>query len=132
MAEHRQTVVSYYLSAYSHDNRISCLRIGVEMRDGYIQISDMSKEVLESIENLRQMQVDDMEKASRLALMAREIQDKIKREWYMLEWGAAFLSCCQALATLMSAGSTGSFTKKARNPVDHVDLQFLVEVIHVF
>ncbi|GKE50879.1 hypothetical protein Tco_1486035, partial [Tanacetum coccineum] len=53
------------------------LRIGVEMRDGYIQISDMSKEVLESIENLRRMQVDDMEKASRLALMAREIQDKV-------------------------------------------------------
>ncbi|GJU71433.1 putative reverse transcriptase domain-containing protein [Tanacetum coccineum] len=56
------------------------LRIGVERRDGYIsklQISDMSKEVLESIEILRLMQVDDMEKASHLALMAREIQDKI-------------------------------------------------------
>ncbi|GJR77270.1 hypothetical protein Tco_0089635 [Tanacetum coccineum] len=56
------------------------LRIGVERRDGYIselQISDMSKEVLESIEILRLMQVDDIEKASRLALMAREIQDKV-------------------------------------------------------
>ncbi|GJU21622.1 hypothetical protein Tco_1154964 [Tanacetum coccineum] len=56
------------------------LRIGVERRDGYIselQIYDMSKEVLKSIEILRLMQVDDMEKASRLALMAREIQDKV-------------------------------------------------------
>ncbi|GJY88081.1 hypothetical protein Tco_0502709 [Tanacetum coccineum] len=56
------------------------LRIGVETRDGYIselQRSDMSKEVFESIEILRLMQVDDMEKASRLALMAREIQDKV-------------------------------------------------------
>ncbi|GJW62867.1 hypothetical protein Tco_0112202, partial [Tanacetum coccineum] len=56
------------------------LRIGVVMRDGYIselQRSDMSKEVLESIEILRLIQVDDMEKASRLALMAREIQDKV-------------------------------------------------------
>ncbi|GJZ33517.1 hypothetical protein Tco_0578953 [Tanacetum coccineum] len=54
------------------------LRIGVEMRDGYIselQIFDILKEVLESIEILRLMQVD--EKASRLALMAREIQDKV-------------------------------------------------------
>ncbi|GJX89095.1 hypothetical protein Tco_0341109 [Tanacetum coccineum] len=56
------------------------LRIGVETRDGYIselQIFDMSKEVFESIEILRLMQVDDMEKASCLALMAREIQDKV-------------------------------------------------------
>ncbi|GJT84156.1 hypothetical protein Tco_1058498 [Tanacetum coccineum] len=56
------------------------LRIGVEMRDSYIselQISDTSKEVLESIEILRLMQVDNMEKASRLSLMAREIQDKV-------------------------------------------------------
>ncbi|GKD19528.1 hypothetical protein Tco_1208686 [Tanacetum coccineum] len=59
------------------------LRIGVEMRDGYIselQRYDMSKEVLESIEILRLMQVDNMEKASRLALMAREIQDKVNEK----------------------------------------------------
>ncbi|GKB05770.1 hypothetical protein Tco_0833965 [Tanacetum coccineum] len=50
--------------------------IWVGMRDGYInelQMSDSSVEVLESIEIMRCMQVDDMEKASRLLLMAREL-----------------------------------------------------------
>ncbi|GJT06992.1 hypothetical protein Tco_0841454 [Tanacetum coccineum] len=65
-------------AADSHDIRDQLLVLF--RRDGYItklQISDMLKEVLESIEILRLMQVDDMEKASRLALMAREIQDKV-------------------------------------------------------
>nr|GEW96594.1 hypothetical protein [Tanacetum cinerariifolium] len=56
------------------------LRIGVDMGGGYIselQISDMSKEVLKSIEILRLMQVHDMEKASCLAFMARKIQVKV-------------------------------------------------------
>ncbi|GKC00782.1 hypothetical protein Tco_0986918 [Tanacetum coccineum] len=56
------------------------LREGVRMRDGYIselQMSDSSDEVLESIEITRCMQVDDMEKASRLLLMAREVQNKV-------------------------------------------------------
>nr|GEV29778.1 hypothetical protein [Tanacetum cinerariifolium] len=49
-----------------------------DIRDQFeLQISDMSKEVLESIEILRLMQVDDIEKASHLALMAREIHDKV-------------------------------------------------------
>ncbi|GJS17524.1 hypothetical protein Tco_0411996 [Tanacetum coccineum] len=42
-----------------------------------LQISDTSDEVLEIIEILRRMQLDDMEKASRLLLMAREIHNKV-------------------------------------------------------
>nr|GEW29936.1 zinc finger, CCHC-type [Tanacetum cinerariifolium] len=56
------------------------LRNGVEMRDGCVnklQIYDTSNEVLVSIEILRRMQLDDMEKVSRLLLMAREIQNKV-------------------------------------------------------
>ncbi|GJR18992.1 hypothetical protein Tco_0967519 [Tanacetum coccineum] len=56
------------------------LREGVRMRDRYIseiQMSYSSDEVLESIEIMRSMQLDDMEKASRLLLMAREIQTKV-------------------------------------------------------
>ncbi|GKB25901.1 hypothetical protein Tco_0865302 [Tanacetum coccineum] len=53
----------------------SKLRQGVRMRDGYInelQMSDSFDEVPESIEIMRRMQVDDMEKASHFLLMARE------------------------------------------------------------
>ncbi|GJY81015.1 hypothetical protein Tco_0493766 [Tanacetum coccineum] len=53
------------------------LREAVRMRDGYIselQMSDSSNEVAESIEIMRSMQLDDMEKASRLLLMATELQ----------------------------------------------------------
>ncbi|GJX24192.1 hypothetical protein Tco_0228637 [Tanacetum coccineum] len=56
------------------------LRNGVRMRDKYIrelQTSHMSDEVVESIEILKRVQLDDMEKASRLLLMAREIQSKV-------------------------------------------------------
>nr|GEU29094.1 hypothetical protein [Tanacetum cinerariifolium] len=52
------------------------LRNGVRMRDRYIRelrTSDMSDEVAESIEILKRVQLD-MEKESRLLLMAREIQ----------------------------------------------------------
>ncbi|GKG30664.1 hypothetical protein Tco_0423152, partial [Tanacetum coccineum] len=48
--------------------------------DGYInelEMCDSSDEVLESIEIIRRMQLDDMEKASRLLLMARDVQNKI-------------------------------------------------------
>ncbi|GJT71921.1 hypothetical protein Tco_1031207 [Tanacetum coccineum] len=38
---------------------------------------DSSEEVLEGIEIMRRMQLGDMEKASRLLLMAREIQTKV-------------------------------------------------------
>ncbi|GJU74318.1 hypothetical protein Tco_1265723 [Tanacetum coccineum] len=53
------------------------LREAVRMRDGYInelKMSDSSDEVLKSIEIMRCMQLDDMEKASRLLLMAKETQ----------------------------------------------------------
>ncbi|GJY36479.1 hypothetical protein Tco_0421857 [Tanacetum coccineum] len=56
------------------------LRNGVRMRDIYIRelwTSDMSDEVVKSIEILKRMQLDDMEKTSRLLLMAREIQSKV-------------------------------------------------------
>ncbi|GJV76912.1 hypothetical protein Tco_1508496 [Tanacetum coccineum] len=59
------------------------LRENVRMRDAYIeefqrlQIYNSSDEVIESIEILKGMQVDDMEKASRLILMAREIQNRV-------------------------------------------------------
>ncbi|GKB76603.1 hypothetical protein Tco_0943498 [Tanacetum coccineum] len=56
------------------------LRNDVRMRDKYIselQIFHMSDEVVESIKILRRMQLDDMEKASRLLLMAREIHNKV-------------------------------------------------------
>ncbi|GJS47761.1 hypothetical protein Tco_0597882 [Tanacetum coccineum] len=52
----------------------------VRMRDEHmneLQMLDNSEEILESIEIMRRMQVDDMEKASRLMLMAREIQTKV-------------------------------------------------------
>ncbi|GJR01100.1 hypothetical protein Tco_0524084 [Tanacetum coccineum] len=56
------------------------LRNDVRMGDKYIselQIFHMSDEVVESIKILRRMQLDDMEKASRLLLMAREIHYKV-------------------------------------------------------
>nr|GEY30361.1 hypothetical protein [Tanacetum cinerariifolium] len=56
------------------------LRNDVRMRDRYIrelQTSDMSDEVVESTEILKQVQLDDMEKASYFLLMAREIQSKV-------------------------------------------------------
>ncbi|GJV66822.1 hypothetical protein Tco_1482331 [Tanacetum coccineum] len=56
------------------------LRNGVRMRDIYIRelrTSHMSDEVIDSIQILKRMQLDDMEKASRLLLMAREIQNKV-------------------------------------------------------
>nr|GEX69434.1 hypothetical protein [Tanacetum cinerariifolium] len=56
------------------------LRNSVRMRDRYIgelRTSDMSDEVVDSIEILKRVQLDDMEKASRLLLMAREIQTKV-------------------------------------------------------
>ncbi|GJY74506.1 hypothetical protein Tco_0478937 [Tanacetum coccineum] len=56
------------------------LRNDVKMRDRYIRelrTSDMSDEVVESIEIIKQVQLDDMEKASSFLLMAREIQSKV-------------------------------------------------------
>ncbi|GKC51946.1 hypothetical protein Tco_1074691 [Tanacetum coccineum] len=56
------------------------LRKGVRMRDSYIRelwTSDMSNEVVYSIEILKRVQLDVMEKASRLLLMVREIQSKV-------------------------------------------------------
>nr|GEZ98885.1 hypothetical protein [Tanacetum cinerariifolium] len=56
------------------------LRNGVRMRDRYIRelrTSDMSDEVVDSIEILKRVQLDDIEKASRLLLMAREIRTKV-------------------------------------------------------
>ncbi|GKG50655.1 hypothetical protein Tco_0538779, partial [Tanacetum coccineum] len=56
------------------------LRNSVRIRDRYIsdlQIFHMSDEVVESIEILRRMQLDDIEKASHLLLMAKEIQNKV-------------------------------------------------------
>nr|GEY69729.1 hypothetical protein [Tanacetum cinerariifolium] len=55
----------------------------IRMRDAYIeefqrlQMYDSSDEVIESIEILKGMQVDDMEKDSRLILMACEIQNRV-------------------------------------------------------
>ncbi|GKD20269.1 hypothetical protein Tco_1221972 [Tanacetum coccineum] len=56
------------------------LRETVRIRDAYInelRIKDSSNEVVESIEIMRRMQLDDMQAASRLMLMAREMQDKV-------------------------------------------------------
>ncbi|GKB16513.1 hypothetical protein Tco_0850436 [Tanacetum coccineum] len=56
------------------------LRNDVEMRDGYISKLEQSNtldEVVESVKILKRMQVDDMQKASRLMLMAREMQDQV-------------------------------------------------------
>nr|GFB00256.1 hypothetical protein [Tanacetum cinerariifolium] len=63
------------------------LRESVRMRDAYIeefqrlQMYGCSDEVTESIEILKSMQVDDMEKASRLILMARDIQNRVYEEY---------------------------------------------------
>ncbi|GJU16750.1 hypothetical protein Tco_1144716 [Tanacetum coccineum] len=59
------------------------LRENVRRRDAYIEefkrleMYNSSDEVIETIEILKGMQVDDMEKASRLILMAREIQNRV-------------------------------------------------------
>ncbi|GJY21901.1 hypothetical protein Tco_0394467 [Tanacetum coccineum] len=53
---------------------------GVNMRDEYINELRMLvnyEEIVESIEIMRRMQVDDMEKDSRLRVTAREIQTKV-------------------------------------------------------
>ncbi|GKC49576.1 hypothetical protein Tco_1072321 [Tanacetum coccineum] len=65
-----------------HDYRrlSSELREAVRMRYEYmneLQMLDSSEEVLEGIVIMRHMQLDDMEKASRLLLMATEIQTKV-------------------------------------------------------
>ncbi|GJV90906.1 hypothetical protein Tco_1538719, partial [Tanacetum coccineum] len=65
-----------------HDYRrlSSELREAVRMRYEYmneLQMLGSSEELLEGIEIMRRMQFDDMEKASRLLLMAREIQTKV-------------------------------------------------------
>ncbi|GJX30556.1 hypothetical protein Tco_0238635 [Tanacetum coccineum] len=58
-------------------------QLPVLMRDAYIeefqrlQMYDNSDEVIESIEILKGMQVDDMEKTSRLILLAREVQNRV-------------------------------------------------------
>nr|GEZ04681.1 hypothetical protein [Tanacetum cinerariifolium]GEZ87155.1 hypothetical protein [Tanacetum cinerariifolium] len=76
----RREVAKDLVKMEDYFKRSDELRISVEVRDGYIselQRSDMSNEVLKSIEILRLMQVDDIKKASRLALMARQIHDKV-------------------------------------------------------
>nr|GEZ55228.1 hypothetical protein [Tanacetum cinerariifolium] len=52
----------------------------VRIRDRYIKelwISDMSDEVIDSIEILKRVQLDDTKKASHFLLMAREIKTKV-------------------------------------------------------
>ncbi|GJS47648.1 hypothetical protein Tco_0597769 [Tanacetum coccineum] len=59
---------------------LSDMRETVRMRDEYInelRMINRSNEVGESIEVMRRMQLDDMETASRLMLMAREMQTKV-------------------------------------------------------
>nr|GEZ07706.1 hypothetical protein [Tanacetum cinerariifolium] len=63
------------------------LRENVRMRDAYIeefqrlQMYGSSDEVTESIKILKSMQVDDMEKASRLIFMARDIQNRVYEKY---------------------------------------------------
>ncbi|GJW57392.1 hypothetical protein Tco_0104123 [Tanacetum coccineum] len=55
----------------------------VRMRDGYLkdlQMIPRSDAVGESIEIMRRMQVDDTEAASRLMLLATEIQIKVREK----------------------------------------------------
>ncbi|GKD71400.1 hypothetical protein Tco_1325490 [Tanacetum coccineum] len=70
---------AYRLSNPTH--RLSTeLRQAVRMRDRYIDEHKMSyscDDILESVDIMRRMQLDDMEKASRLLLMARETQLKM-------------------------------------------------------
>nr|GEX50439.1 hypothetical protein [Tanacetum cinerariifolium] len=56
------------------------LRNGVRMRDIYIRelrTSHVSDEFVESIHILKHTELDDMEKASHLLLMATEVQNKV-------------------------------------------------------
>nr|GEU61565.1 hypothetical protein [Tanacetum cinerariifolium] len=59
------------------------LREGLRVRAAYIeelqmfQVFHSSDEVVESLEIMKGMQLDDVEKASRLLLMAREVQNKV-------------------------------------------------------
>ncbi|GKE18599.1 hypothetical protein Tco_1426176 [Tanacetum coccineum] len=69
-------------AADSHDIRDQLLvlfrREVVKIRDGYInelEMRDSCDEVVEAIKIMRRMQLDDMEKASRLLLMVREAQN---------------------------------------------------------
>ncbi|GKD33085.1 hypothetical protein Tco_1248594 [Tanacetum coccineum] len=53
---------------------------GIKMRDEYMNEMRMLvnyDEILDNIEIMRRMQLDDMEKASHLMVMAREIQTKV-------------------------------------------------------
>ncbi|GJS87346.1 zinc finger, CCHC-type containing protein [Tanacetum coccineum] len=72
----RREVAEDSYKIHNYRRLSSKLREGVRMRDGYInelQMSDSFDEVPESIEIMRRMQVDDMEKASHFLLMAREV-----------------------------------------------------------
>ncbi|GJT07434.1 hypothetical protein Tco_0841896 [Tanacetum coccineum] len=65
---------------YDYRRLSSELRQVVKIRDGYInelEMRDSCDEVVEAIKIMRRMQLDDMEKASRLLLMAREAQNKV-------------------------------------------------------
>ncbi|GKC57800.1 hypothetical protein Tco_1085398, partial [Tanacetum coccineum] len=59
------------------------LRAAVRKRDGYIAELRLYKscdDTLGTIEMLRRMQLDDMEKAGRMLLMARETQMKVNEK----------------------------------------------------
>nr|GEX06195.1 hypothetical protein [Tanacetum cinerariifolium] len=66
------------------------LREDVRKRDAYIedlqmfQMFDSSDEVRKSVEMMKGMQVDDMQKTSRLLLMAEEVQNKVYEKNFLI------------------------------------------------
>ncbi|GJY08463.1 hypothetical protein Tco_0375517 [Tanacetum coccineum] len=73
VVEDTQNMQSYYRLSNK-------LREAVRMRDEYInelQTTNNSNDVADSIEIMRRMQHDDIEKASRLMVMAREMQTTV-------------------------------------------------------
>ncbi|GJX26395.1 hypothetical protein Tco_0232691 [Tanacetum coccineum] len=79
------------------------LREAVRMRDEYInelQTTNNSNDVADSIEIMRRMQHDDIEKASRLmVIMAREMQTTVheKKSYYAVEAGLGIWKCNKTL-----------------------------------
>ncbi|GKE26645.1 hypothetical protein Tco_1442029 [Tanacetum coccineum] len=118
------------------------LREVVRMRDRYInelKLSNSCDEILESIEIMRRMQLDDIEKASRLLLMARETQLKmhVKKTFIIKMRGLRVdsqsvngdtwrkmlpVSTGYCILDLSLGFATGGFANKVGDPVSHANL----------
>ncbi|GJY89427.1 hypothetical protein Tco_0504623 [Tanacetum coccineum] len=91
------------------------------MRDEYmneLQMLDSFDEILEGIEIMRRIQLDDIEKASRLLLMAREIQTKLHEK-------------NRGKLEIVIGKGSGRFANEVGDSVSRAHLQLGVEIINV-